>query len=119
MSRTCPDCGQETYYHGKSYWVDIHKKRVAILKDLGLDVTLVIPETCSECGELLDGKKFQLEIKYPDHSDLVQVELNDFQDLRLMEQFLQGSDRYDAGQIGERPLKDKVDRLRELFGVND
>jgi len=36
-----------------------------------------------------------------------------------MKLFLQGKDRYSAGQSGEQPLKDKVDQLRELFGIGE
>ena len=76
-------------------------------------------ELCPTCGSALDGKKFLLEIKYPDHPDSVRVELEDTDDLMVMELFLQGKDRYGAWNDRESALKNRVDRLRELFGVKE
>jgi ribosomal protein L29 len=105
------------------------------IQDQGVDIKLIFPEHCPECGfgmaffgmaweeikelspEELKSRKLSLEIKYPDQPAPVRVELESALDLELMAHFLQGKDRADCGQIGEEPLKDKVARLKELFGV--
>jgi uncharacterized membrane protein YbaN (DUF454 family) len=65
----------------------------------------------------LEHGKFQLEIKYPDQQEPVRVALEFFLDLEIMALFLQGSDRYTEWLGSDKPLKDKVERLKELFGV--
>ena len=117
VPRYCPICGQQEYYGYKEE--DDYKKAVEELRKNGLDVTLIVPELCQTCGSALERKKYILEIRYPDHPDAVRVELEDRSDLAKMKLFLQGKDRYDAGQSGEQPLKDKVERLRELFGIGE
>jgi predicted Zn-ribbon and HTH transcriptional regulator len=91
------------------------------IQDQGIDAKLIIPEHCPECGYGLKEEQFQLTIKYPDQRDTVQVELESAFDLELMALFLHGQDRYEelwkGGGGQEHPLKDKVERLRELFGV--
>ena len=84
---------------------------------MGLDVTLIVPELCPQCGKALNGKKYLLEINYPDLSKSVRVELKSARDLKLMSFFLRGKNRYNAGRSGEVPLKNRIERLRELFGV--
>ena len=116
MSSRCQGCGQWAF-QGES--VDQYKTLVERLREQGLDATLVVPKLCETCGYALEQEKFLLEIKYPDHPDTARVELKGSADLIKMELFLQGKDRYDAGQRGEIALKDKVERLRELFGIGE
>jgi predicted Zn-ribbon and HTH transcriptional regulator len=112
----CQDCKQ---WENLAESVDQYKALVERLREQGLDATLVVPELCQTCGYALEQEKFLLEIKYPDHPDTARVELKGSADLIKMELFLQGKDRYDAGQYGEIALKDKVERLRELFGIGE
>jgi hypothetical protein len=116
VSSRCQGCGQWAF-QGES--VDQYKTLVERLREQGLDATLVVPKLCETCGYALEQEKFLLEIKYPDHPDTARVELKGSADLIKMVLFLQGKDRYDAGQYGEIALKDKVERLRELFGVGE
>ena len=114
----CSDCERRLDYDGTRE-IDLYRVPVERLRKRGLDATLIAPELCPTCGSALDKKKFFLAITYPDYPDSVHVELENTNDLMIMELFLQGKDRYDAGMSGEIPLKDRVDRLRELFGVKE
>ena len=115
----CLKCGNWGYY-GQ---IDIdeivarYKEPVERLREIGLDVTLIVPELCPQCGQPLERKKYRLKINYPDLQESVPVELESEYDIELMTLFLQGKDRYDAGQSGEASLKGEIERLRELFGV--
>ena len=92
------------------------------IQDQEVDAALIIPEHCPECGFGLKEAKFQLEIKYPDLPAPVRVELESHRDIELMALFLTGKDRYTERKGGDGqdvPLKDKVGRLQELFGVRE
>ena len=89
------------------------------IRELGLDAKLIYPKHCSNCGSGLQKKKFLVEIRYPDDPDFVRVELDEAHDLELMSLFLHEKDRWKAKFGEEYALKDKVDRLRELFGVEE
>ena len=92
----------------------IRKYKVPLkrIQGLGIDAKLIIPKH-------VEKENFQLEIKYPDQSDSVRIELESAVDLEHMALFLQGKDRYEAGRGRETALKDKVDRLIELFRVEN
>ena len=117
---TCPKCGNRRYY-GQQVDIDEivanYRGRVAGLREMGLDATLIVPELCPQCGNALNGKKYLLEINYPDLSESARVELKPARDLKLIALFLRGENRYNAGQSGEVPLKNRIERLRELFGI--
>ena len=97
------------------------------IQEQGVDAALILPEHCPACGFGLGRGKIFVEIRYPDHPVPVRVEpqkpheflvmLGGASELEIMALFLQGKDRYLAGQGREEALKDKVERLRELFGV--
>ena len=101
--------------------VDQYNDFIMRLQQLGLDVTLTVAEFCSECGNVVAGKTFLLEIKYPDQPDPVRFELDNIEDLQLMERFLQGQDRYVSKRDRDReyPLKYRIGRIASLFGVKE
>ena len=115
--KPCPDCGEMMDVGQMDEILLAYNVPVKRIQDLDLDATLILPEHCPACGLGLKEKKFLLEIKYPDDPDFVRVELDSAHDLELMALFLQGKDRWTDEQEGEYALKDKVERLRELFGV--
>ena len=123
----CPVCERAMILGEKDEILAEYNVPLKRIQDQGVDVKLIIPEHCPECGFGLKEAKFQLEIKYPDRPAPVRVELNEINkfakirgvnnELERMALFLQGKDRYAAGQGSEKALKDEVERLQELFGV--
>lgn len=65
----------------------------------------------------IESRRFQLEITYPDHPIPVRAVLVHYGDLQTMLFFLLGKDRCVWENDGETAMKDRIDRLRELFGV--
>ena len=116
---SCPNCGQTMIRGEKDEILREYNVPLKRIQDQGADITLIVPEHCSQCGFGLKEAKFQLEIKYPDQPAPVRVELDTAHDLELMALFLHGMDCYDAGQEEKQALKNEAVRLRELFGVKE
>jgi len=124
VKKPCPTCEQTMIVGEKDKILRQYNVPLKRIQDQSVNAILIIPKHCADCGFGLKEEKFRLEIKYPDYSSLVHVELDDAFDLELMALFLQGADRFDKGAwIGgggmEEPLKDKVERLQELFGIGE
>ena len=121
--KPCPACEQTMTIGEKDEILREYNVPLKRIQNQKVDATLIIPEHCATCGFGLKEAKFQLEITYRDHPDSVQVELDSAFDLELMVLFLHGKERYKEvykfGGEHEGPLKYKVDRLRELFGVKE
>ena len=115
----CPTCERTMIVGQMDEILRAYNVPLKRIQDQGVNAKLIIPKHCPQCGFGLIEEKFQLEITYPDHPEPVRVELLFAHDLELMVIFLHGKDRYEAGQGREQPLQDKVDRLRELFGVKE
>ena len=117
----CEHCGRS--WDGRKFdinkIVNQHKDFVMRLQQLGLGITLIVPELCPTCGKIAAGKTFVLEIKYPDRPDPIRFQLHHITDLQLMERFLQGQDRYVGECDEEYPLKNKINRIADLFGVKE
>ena len=143
----CPKCTRTMKVGEKDEILSAYRVPLKRIQDLGVDAKLIVPEHCPECGfglgdcgltwnereklspEDWKAKQFHLEIKYPDHPKVVRVELEGTSwfsrkagsdsDIELIALFLQGKDRYSWGNDSESALKDKIDRLRELFGIEE
>ena len=114
----CLDCGEVMKVGEMESILSGYNVYFQRIQELHLDAKLIIPEHCPTCGFSLKKEKFHLEIKYPDDSEVVRVELDGSGDLYLMAFFLEGKDRYPMGGGEEGALKHKVQRLRKLFGIN-
>ena len=124
VEKPCQTCERTMIVGEKDEILQKYNVPLKRIQDQGVNAKLIIPKHCPECGFGLKEEKFQLEIKYPDQPKPVQVELDDAYDLEMMALFLQGKDRYDkqawiGGGGEEQPLKDKVGRLEELFGIKE
>ena len=123
VQKPCPECEQVMIVGEKDKILRKYNVPLKRIQDQKLDATLIVPEHCPQCGSGLKETKFQLEIKYPDHPVPVQTELESAFDLELMVFFLQGKERYkqvyEFGGEHEGPLKYRVERLRELFGIRE
>jgi len=118
--KACPDCKRLAIVGVKDVILNSYNVPLKHIQDHGIQATLIVPEHCAGCGEGLNAKKFQLEIKYSDQPEPVRVELTGgAYDLEIMALFLQGKDRHKDRQDFEKPLQSEVERLRELFGVKE
>ena len=118
--KPCPACERTMIVGQMDEILRAYNVPLKRIRDQGVNATLIVPEYCPQCGFGLMEEKIQLEIKYPDKKEPTVVELNEALDLEIMALFLQGEKSYDASSLGpELPLKNKVDRLRELFGVKE
>ena len=121
--KSCPACERTMTIGEKDEILREYNVPLKRIQDQKIDAKLIVPEHCATCGFGLKEAKFQLEITYPDHPDPVRIELDSAFDLELMVLFLHGKERYKEvykfGGEHEGPLKYKVDRLRELFGVKE
>jgi predicted RNA-binding Zn-ribbon protein involved in translation (DUF1610 family) len=114
----CPECGETMIVGEKDEILREYTVPLTRIQNQGLYAKLIIPEYCPKCGFGLKEDNFQLEIKYPDQPASFRVELTGgAYDLEIMALFLQGKDRYTTSADFEIPLKDEVDRLKELFGI--
>ena len=113
----CPACERTMILGEKDEILREHHVPLKRIQDQKVNAKLIVPEHCAECGFGLKEEKFQLEIKYADQREAVRIELEDAFELELMALFLEGQDRVDKGQRGEEALKDDVQRLRQLFGI--
>jgi predicted Zn-ribbon and HTH transcriptional regulator len=116
--KTCPACSRMMGVGELVEIIQSYRIPLKRIQDQGVDAVLIIPKHCTVCGYDLREENFHLKIQYPDQPDPVQIELTcGAYDLEIMALFLLGMDRYTASNDGETALKDKIDRLRELFGV--
>jgi len=124
---TCPECQHEMQVGEMDKILKAYNIPLKRIQDHGVDAMLILPEHCPACGFGLETGKILVEIRYPDHPVPIRVEpekpfssgsfISRASELEIMALFLQGRDRYPLEQGREQALKDKVDRLRELFGI--
>jgi TPR repeat protein len=83
-------------------------KAVNSIQSYGVDATLIF-----------DGEDVSLEINYPDQPEPIRTMLESIFDLELIKCFLSGADHYKIyrGQGEVYPLRAKIARLAELFGL--
>ena len=125
--KLCPECKRAMKVGEKDEILNAYNVPLKRIQDQGVDAKLILPDHCPKCGFGLQEGKILLEIKYPDQPKPVRVEperpsriiLGKASELEMMALFLQGKDRYLAGPGAEAALKDKVERLEELFGIKE
>jgi hypothetical protein len=83
----------------------------------GLAVTIDESEFCRKCSPAVMSPVVILITRYPDHKDEYRAKGVNSEDLVLIREFLEGSDRHKGAQDIETPLKNHLPRLRELLGI--
>lgn len=126
---TCPKCGEKTLYSiekienkNEGYQiigtvnVDIPNCRRTIKTIKGIKITLDESQFCKKCSPDILSPKLVLIIEHEDGKKHTFTGVTN-NDLILISEFLSGSDKHkDEGDF-ETPLKNHVNRLSELLGV--
>jgi hypothetical protein len=124
----CPKCGEKTLYTGEEgpRSVDdtnkVRREIVAcrrVLKEIeGLDIELDENQFCAKCTpDLKEVPKICLLVRYEGEKESHRVEGITSEDLIILKEFLDGKDKHTGRQGVETPLRNYVDRLEELLGV--
>jgi len=124
----CPICGEKTIYkkekHPDQSWLiqnlerNINSCRNEIENVKGINIKLDESQFCNKCSPNFENPQLGLLINIAGQSDTTKIYgINKF-DIQLIHEFLTDKlvhlDDYDF----ETPLKDKIDRIKELLGLN-
>lgn len=118
----CPNCGEKTLYTKSNaatveWTLPYARKCFKELTDvLPHGAALYETQFCRKCSPGIREPQLVLKIEYKDGPRHM-VEGVTCEDLQLLKDFLSGSPVHDAGQLGDKPLKDYGERLQELLGV--
>jgi hypothetical protein len=121
----CPVCGEKTLYarddrnRGSlnfflSYQLQGCREMGKKLKDL--NIVLDEHEFCRKCSPATKTPVLILKVTYPGEKTHVVRDVHE-DDLELLAEFMNNSDRHVGGQGRETPLKDYVPRLKVLLGI--
>jgi hypothetical protein len=135
----CPKCGERSLYPlpreynpeidgqrpiekvvgeiAESLWLDVEEYRRLAAQLSSLSVSLDESQFCKKCNPDVETPALVLVVHPPDAAEPHRTVGVTREDLRLLCEFASGSDRHDAGPLGERPLKEYVPRIQELLGV--
>lgn len=115
----CPVCGERTLYGSPEAWFlqnDIHNMRRMAegLSETGYFEAFLEETFCSFCNPGVQGS-VRLVIVY-EEGDTVKTVVN-LQDLSMIQGLLRGGLVFPGGTDDLLPLKDRVDRLRTILGI--
>ncbi len=115
----CPVCGERTLYGSPEAWFlqnDIHNMRRMAegLSETGYFEAFLEETYCSFCNPGAQGSVW-LVIVY-EEGDTVRTVVN-LQDLRMVQGLLRGGLVFSGETDNLLPLKDRVDRLRTILGI--
>jgi hypothetical protein len=124
----CPECGEKTLYtaeegprtSGSAVPVrrDIPECRRIIKQIKGLHIELDEKEFCAKCSpDLKDEPKLCLIVRYQDKEKPHRAERITSEDLVLVQELVSGKDKHKGEQGAETPLKDYLERLQKLLGI--
>jgi hypothetical protein len=118
----CPKCGQRTLYTREqglqdAVRLEIPEARRLVKEIRGIEVKLDESQFCRTCSPSVSEPQLILLVGVPGQKDPHRVEGVAANDLKLLKEFLQGSDRHKGDNDRETPLKDHIDRIEELLGI--
>ncbi len=114
----CPECGLHTTYAADKafqilYELPVCRRTIGALA--AFDVRLDESEFCPSCGPTTDAPELALVVEI-EGEEPVRVRGISRDDLALIVEFLEGSARHVTANDAELPLRDRIDRIRELIG---
>ncbi|MDQ7823540.1 MAG: hypothetical protein RDV48_12145 [Candidatus Eremiobacteraeota bacterium] len=124
---TCPACGAKTVYAAGTLPGFTVNQAEWLVKNAGLmrrsvkditelSVTLDESQLCRKCSPKVSEPHLYLVVKYKGGSARTKDATNG--DVRLIQEFLEGKDRHKGFQDEETSLKDHLQRLRILLGID-
>jgi hypothetical protein len=124
----CPRCGTRTLYADSSAKKTLDpefvkkdivecRRRADLIKGLGLAVSLDESEFCSKCRPSINNPELILVVHYGGKDGDWKVRRISANDMKLLEEFLEGKDRHTENNDGQTAMKSHIERLRELLGT--
>lgn len=118
----CPGCSAKTIFKNDIGEIErslaTYRRQIQQIKSLGLDAALDERSLCATCRAKMKPSPeigdFFIEVKIGGKTTRTKIKGDDFPKLTA---FLKKQDKWNAGSIGEQPLKDELPRIRELLGV--
>jgi hypothetical protein len=122
----CPLCGQKTLYVSSKgdniaqmeYIIESLPECRRLAKQAkGVVLHIDEKEFCRKCTPGGATHKLSLVVSYPGEKKEYRVSDVTVDDLRLINEFLEGKDRHRSSNDSESAMKDHLPRLRELLGI--
>jgi len=124
----CPVCGEKTIYKKNKDednfdYIDhilnkeIPSCRLELEKIKGINIKLDEKQFCSHCSPAIENPKLNLLVNIAGQTDTTIVSNISPMDIRLIREFLDGKLVHQDDYDFESPLKDNIDRIKELMGV--
>jgi hypothetical protein len=130
----CPHCGSRTAYANPPWdagdgssdelrrrfvmvTFDIPQCRDLIKKIDGLESKLDESELCATCCPKVEKPSLILTLRPQAGADIRRIRDITPDDLRVLAAFLNGKDRWEGEQEWEHPVKDRLQRLAEILGL--
>jgi hypothetical protein len=127
---TCPKCGEKTLYKlaesdedigsfGVNSFIEFELKscRRVVKAIRSLNIALDESQFCKKCSPDVESPKAALVIKYKGEETPYRCKNVTLDDLRLLREFLAGYRKHTGTFDNKTPLKDHLERLSELLGV--
>ena len=117
----CPACARKTTHARiQGQWPplawEVEACRRLVKTVMGLDIELTETGFCATCHPDAKRPVLGIRIRYP-NKKAHEVAPIGSADLQLLAEFMAGERKHDAGQQGEKPLRDYKDRLAKLLGT--
>jgi hypothetical protein len=112
----CPTCGARTVYPIGSL-DHLGETRAAAASVRGVEISLDESSYCDRCNPDRVHRQLSLVLRLPGQTRAHRIEGVSARDLVLLREFLEGSAKHVDDGDNESALKDHLDRLRELLGI--
>ena len=124
----CPICGEKTHFKKsklKDNWWNIYKTlewglpacRRELAKVKWVNVWLDESQFCKHCSKHSKKPTLCLKVNIGGEADTIKTCEIDYEDLVVLQEFLNGSLKHKGSQDAETPLIDKIDRIKNLLGI--
>jgi hypothetical protein len=125
----CPICGEKTHYKKsklKDNWWNIYKTlewglpscRRELAKVKGVNIWLDESQFCKHCSKDIEKPTLCLKVNIGGESDTTKTCEIDYEDLIVLQEFLNGSLKHKGSRDAEYPLVDSIDRIKKLLGID-